>query len=154
MSKQITRQMWETMADSPYLMMSLKSSSQHSEPMRAQLDEDANGRIWFYTTKENRIAAGGEAMAQFVGPDHKLFACISGHLVEETDPAVIDKYWSPAVAAWYKDGKKDESLKMMRFELTDAEIWSVDPSIAGMLKLSTGATLQPDEMGEHDKVSF
>lgn len=154
MSSELTKEMWETMADSPYVMISLNQAEGHSEPMRAQLDEDANGRFWFYTTQSNRIAAGGKAMAQFVGKKHQLFACIAGVLEEETDQSIIDKYWSNAVEAWYEEGKEDPSLKMMRFELSNAEVWTVDPSIAGMLKLGTGATIEPDEMGEHGKIKF
>jgi general stress protein 26 len=146
--------MWEAMADSPYVMISLDGSDDHSEPMRAQLDKDADGHFWFYTTKTNRIAAGGTAMAQFVGVDHKLFACIAGTLVEETNQQIIDKYWSKPVEAWYEDGKTDDSLKMMRFELSNAEVWLADPSVVGMVKLASGTTLKPDEMGEHEVVEF
>ena len=154
MSSTITQEMWQAMSDSPYLMISLMNASGHSEPMRAQLDKDANGHFWFYTTKTNRIAAGGHAMAQFVSKGHKLFACISGDLVEETRQDIIDKYWSNGVEAWYENGKQDASLKMMRFNLVDAEVWSVDPSIKGMFKIATGKTVDPDEMGDHGKINF
>lgn len=154
MSNDIQKTMWQAMDESPYLMISLNSNSGHSEPMRAQLDKDASGKFWFYTTKSNRIASGGEAMAQFVSKDHKVFACISGTLVHEQDQSIIDKYWSKQVEAWYEDGKDDSSLKMMRFELGDAEVWNVDPSITGLIKLSTGATLKPEQMGDHKVVDL
>lgn len=154
MSTDISKQMWEAMADSPYVMISLSDSKGHSEPMHAQLDKDANGEFWFYTTKTNRIAAGGKAMAQFMSKNHELFACISGELLEETSQAIIDKYWSNAVEAWFEDGKNDKSLKMMRFKLDDAEIWTVDPGIKGTLKLASGAKIDPSEMGEHTKTKF
>ncbi|WJG08933.1 pyridoxamine 5'-phosphate oxidase family protein [Aliiglaciecola sp. LCG003] len=154
MSKKLTQIMWKAMADSPYVMVALTGRVEHSEPMRAQLDEDANDCFWFYTTKTNRIAPGGKAMIQFVSKDHKVFACIKGSLSHETDPAIIDKYWSRQVEAWYEDGKKDDSLKMMRFDLVDAEIWEVDPDLTGMLKLATGVTISPDEMGSREKVNF
>ena len=37
----------------------------------------------------------------------------------------------------------------MRFELESAEIWTQEPSITGMLKLSTGAKVSASELGEH-----
>jgi len=152
MSADITHEMWKAMADSPNVMISLVGTNTHSEPMHAQLDKDADGHFWFYTTKTNRIAKGGRAMAQFVSKGHDLFACIAGTLVEESSPAIVDKYWSKPVEAWYEDGRQDASLKMMRFELSNAEIWSTDPSIKGMFKLVTGQTVDPQEMGEHARV--
>lgn len=154
MSERIVKDMWKAMDSSPFLMISLTSSKGHAEPMHAQLDKDANGEFWFYTTKTNRIAPGGDAMAQFASKDHSLFACISGTLVAETDPEIVDKYWSKHVDAWYDEGKKDPSLLMMKFVLKDAEIWSVDPTFKGMVKLMTGSNVKSTEMGDHGKVTF
>lgn len=152
MSTNIRTQMWKAMADSPYVMLSLNNESQHAEPMRAQLDEDAHGHFWFYTTNTNRVAKGGQAMAQFASKDHKVFACICGTLIEETDADIIDKYWSKQVSAWYKDGRQDKSLKMLRFELSDAEVWKVDAELSGLVKLMIGKKVDPSEMGDHAKI--
>lgn len=154
MSNDIREKMWKAMADSPIVMLGLTDANAHQEPMHAQLDKDANSAFWFYTTKTNRSAAGGSAMAQFVSKDHKVFACISGTLVEETDPKIIDKYWSKHVAAWYKDGKDDPSLKMLRFELKEAEVWHADPDFKAMVNLTFGGKVQPEKMGDHEKVSL
>ncbi|WP_158770189.1 pyridoxamine 5'-phosphate oxidase family protein [Paraglaciecola sp. L1A13] len=152
MSQELREKMWKSMADSPVVMLGLNNSKEHSEPMYAQLDKDANSAFWFYTTKTNRCAAGGAAMAQFSSKDHKLFACISGNLVEETDPKVVDKYWSKHVAAWYKDGRDDPSLKMMRLDLNDAEVWHADPDFSAIVNLTFGGKIKPEKMGEHQKV--
>ncbi len=154
MSSDIRTTMWKAMADSPNVMVSLISSRSHAEPMHAQLDKEADSEFWFYTTKDNRIAQGGPAMVQFADKDHEVFACIRGTLVEEERSEIVDKYWSKQVSAWYEDGKSDESLLMMRFELDDAEIWEVDPTIKGMFKLMTGKNVEPDEMGDHKKVDL
>ncbi|WNO53307.1 pyridoxamine 5'-phosphate oxidase family protein [Stakelama saccharophila] len=150
----IRKEMWKKLADSPFVMVGIEGDGEHSEPMTAQLDKDANSAFWFYTTKSNRIAKGGKAMAQFAAKGHDLFACIRGTLVEETDPAVIDRYWSKAVEAWYEGGRQDPKLKMMRFELGDAEIWEADTSAKGMFKLLTGRTVRTGEMGEHTDVAL
>lgn len=151
---QVRERMWKKMADSPFVMVGLTHADQHFEPMTAQLDKDANSEFWFYTAKDNRIAPGGPAMAHFVSKDHKLFACIRGTLVEETDPAVIDRYWSNQAEAWFDGGRNDPSLKMMRFELKDAEIWEGDESLTGKLKMLTGMTIEPDEAGRHTEVAL
>lgn len=151
---EIRKRMWKKMADSPFLMIGLENSGEHSEPMTAQLDPDANSEFWFYTRKDNRIAPGGPAMAQFVSKDHKVFACIRGSLTEETDPAIIDKYWSKQTEAWFDGGRNDPNLKMMRFDLSDAEIWEGDESIGGMFKMLTGMKIKPDEAGRHTEIAL
>ena len=153
MSTDMSKAMWEALADSPNVMLGLTGTNDHSEPMRVQLDKDANREFWFYTTTTNRVAKGGPAMVQFSSKGHDLFACISGTLVPETRPEIIDKYWSKPVSAWYEKGKDDPSLLMMRMELKDAEIWTADPSIKGMFKLFTGKQIDPDEMGDHARVN-
>ncbi|MGC6401021.1 pyridoxamine 5'-phosphate oxidase family protein [Sphingomonas sp. FW199] len=146
---QVRERMWKKMAASPFVMVRLDDSFDHALPMTAILDEDANGKFWFYTSRDNRLASGGSAMAQFASKDHKLFACISGRIVPETDPAVIDRYWSPMVEAWFDGGRNDPSLLMLRFELNDAEIWEGDESLTGKLKMLTGMKIKPDEAGRH-----
>lgn len=151
---EIREKMWKDMVDSPFLMIGLNGSSGHRVPMSAQLDKDADSAFWFYTTTDSRIAPGGPAMAQFVSKDHDLFACIGGNLVRETDPAIIDKYWSRHVAAWYDGGRDDPSLLMLRFDLGDAEIWTAEPGMIGKLKLAVGAKMTPGELGEHATINL
>lgn len=154
MHDDIRHAMWKAMSDSPYLMIGLSSDSAHSEPMTAQLDKDADGCFWFYTTKDNRLAPGGPAMAQFVGKGHDVFACIAGNLVPETDPAVIDRYWSNQVEAWYDGGRGDPNLLMLRFDLDDAEIWTAHPGVKGLFKMITGQKIDPSEFSDHATVSL
>ncbi|TKD51759.1 pyridoxamine 5'-phosphate oxidase family protein [Sphingomonas baiyangensis] len=151
---EIRERMWKEMGKSPFVMIGLVGSHEHSEPMTAQLDPDANGEFWFYTNRTNRIAKGGEAMAQYVAKGHDLFACIHGTLTEETRPEIIDKYWSKQTEAWFEGGRNDPDLMMLRFELKDAEIWEGDQSLTGMFKMLTGQTIKPSEAGRHAEVSL
>ena len=142
------------MADSPYVMVGATGEREHHIPMNAQLDKDAHGAFWFFTATDNRLAAGGPAMAQFAAKGHELFACISGTLVSESDRTVLDKLWSNSIAAWYEGGKDDPKLVLLRFDLDDAEIWTADPSIKGMFKLATGMAMKDGELGEHATVTL
>jgi general stress protein 26 len=147
--QEVRERMWEKMGKSPFVMVSLIGADQHAEPLTAQLDEDADGKFWFYLRKDNRVAAGGPAMVQFVSKDHKVFACIRGNLAVESDQAIVDKYWSNMVEAWFEGGKDDPNLRMLRFELQDAEIWEGDESILGKFKMLTGMKIEGDEVGRH-----
>jgi len=140
---------WKAFNHSPYIMMRLQGSNDHSEPMTAQLDEEAHHAIWFFTTRDNRIAAGGKAMGQVVTKGHDIFACLSGTLVEETDRARREKHWSNPVEAWFPEGLDDPNVLMLRFDIEDSEVWKADMSLAGKLKLLSGRKLRPGEAGEH-----
>lgn len=152
--RSIRKEMWKAMEDSPFLMVALTAGGEHSLPMTAQLDPEADSAFWFYTTNDNRLAPGGPAMAQFVSKGHDLFACISGTLVHETDPVVIDRYWSRHVEAWYAEGRQDPDLKMLRFELDDAEIWTVNPDLKGTFRLMIGKPVDPGQPGDHATVKL
>jgi general stress protein 26 len=151
---EITDRFWKELTKSPYLMVSLDGGHQHSVPMTAQLDKDANHAFWFYTSKDNRLAPGGHAMAQYADQGHYLFACIAGTLVEEKDPAVIDRYWSDEVAAWYPGGRNDPNLLMLRFDLGDAEIWLADMSLKGIFRMMIGKSVAAEEKGKHAEVAL
>ena len=150
----IREHFWKELSSSPFLMIGLDGNREHSLPMTAQLDKDADSAFWFYTSRDNRLTPGGPAMAQFAAKGHDLFACIHGTLVEERDPAVIDRYWSKQVEAWYPGGRNDPSLLMLRFELGDAEIWLADMSIKGLFKMMTGQNVRSDMKGTHAEVAL
>jgi len=149
---EIREAMWKAMAASPFVMLGTTTDDRHFEPMYAVLDEDADSEFWFYTKRDNRAAKGGPATVQFTAKGHDLFASIRGTLTEETDPAVIDRYWSNQVEAWYEQGRNDPSLLMLRFDLADAEIWETDHSLTGKIKMLTGQTIYAEEAGSHAKV--
>lgn len=152
--KEIRRRFWQELAKSPYLMIAPEEGHQHSLPMTAQLDEHADHCFGFYTTQNNRLASGGAAMAQFVAKGHDLFACIAGFLHPETDPAVIDRYWSAEVEAWYPGGRNDPNLLMLRFDLAEAEIWLAEVSVKGVFKRIFGGDMRGEMESKHVEVTL
>lgn len=146
--------MWKEMARSPFLMIGLSNEGRHSEPMTAQLDPDARSEFWFFAERDNRIAKGGEAMAQFVAKDHGLFACIRGTIAEETRPDIFDKYWSDEIALWFEGGRDNPNLIMLRFGLERAEIWQADHPTTGKFKCMTEDLQHDPQTPAHTEVSL
>ena len=149
---QIKQDLWAKMADSPFLMVGLTDDRQHSEPLTAQLDRDQVDTLWFFVGKDNRIAGGGPAMAQFVSKGHDFFACLSGNVAQDNDRAMIDKLWNKQVEAWFPAGKDDPSLALVRLDIDSAELWESDISLAGRVKMLFGGTIKASESGSHAKV--
>lgn len=150
MDANVRETFWKAFAASPIAMIRLENSPDHAEPMTALLDKDAHHAVWFVCRRDNRIGKGGRATAQIVTLGHDVFACVAGTLVEETDPAQRDRHWNKAVDAWFPDGKDDPAVIMLRFEIDDAEVWTMDMGIKGVFRLATGGTIDPARVGEHE----
>nr|WP_168711006.1 pyridoxamine 5'-phosphate oxidase family protein [Ningiella ruwaisensis] len=149
MATSLQTELFKKIFESPNMMVGLNRNADHSEPMHVCLEEENQSQFWIFTTKDNRIAGGGKAMAQFVSQDHKLFGCFSGKLETETDKKTIQHHFTPSISAWYKDGMLDENLEVLRFDVESLEIWEKDPSTAAKLKMAIGAKVSEDEVGRH-----
>lgn len=148
----LKQDLWKRMASSPFLMVGLTQAGQHSEPLTAQLDPDQVDTLFFFVGKDNRLASGGPAMAQFASKGHDYFACLSGTAQIDGNPALIDKLWSKQVESWFPGGKADPNLALLRFDIDDAELWEADMSLSGKLKMIFGGEIKPGEEGSHARV--
>ncbi|WP_433911171.1 pyridoxamine 5'-phosphate oxidase family protein [Sphingomonas yabuuchiae] len=146
--QEIAAKFLDKLKSSPFVMIGL-NDGQHSEPMTAQIDDDQPNTLFFFSGRDNRIAKGGEAMAQFVGKGHDFFACLAGHVSTDNDRQQIDKLWSNQVEAWFPQGKSDPNLTLLRFDISSAELWETDISLSGRVKMLFGGTIRSDEASSH-----
>ena len=146
-SRDVAETFLDKLRSSPFVMLGLEGDHRHSEPMTAQLDDDRPNTLYFFAAPDNRVAKGGAAMAQFASKGHDFFACLSGNVARDDDPAQIDKLWNNQVEAWFPNGKADATL--LRFDIESAELWETDVSVGGKLKMLFGGTIRGDEAGSH-----
>jgi len=152
---------WKELDDSPFIMLGLKGvEDDRTRPMTAQIDvpedgdKDEGGQIYFFASKTDGVGqavkGSSRAVATFVGKGHGLFAHIHGTLVPSDDKAVIERLWNPFVASWYKDGKDDPDLQLLRFDTEAADVWEATPGAT--LKAAALKTLFNIDPGkEHSK---
>jgi general stress protein 26 len=119
--------LWNEVEQTRFGMLGLADARQHFQPMTAFAEPD-KGAIWFFTRNDTDLALAvgqGKDQAMFVvqSKDQDFQGCIGGTLTEARDQDRIDRYWNPMVAAWYPDGKDDPSLTLLRFDVSDAEVW-------------------------------
>lgn len=145
-AQEVAAKFLDKLKDSPFIMIGLMDGH-HSEPMNVKTDDDQPNALFIFSSKDNRIVKGGEAMAQFAGKGHDFFACLAGTVSEETDRATFDKLWDNRVEAWFPNGKQDARLN--RFDVTSAELWETDVSLSGRLKMLIGGTVKPEESSSH-----
>jgi general stress protein 26 len=149
---------WKSLSKDMTLMLGLVGEKNgHMRPMTAQLDEDSN-TIWFFSAKDNalveQIKRGSRATAAFASKGHDVWATISGRIAVDNDPEMIDKLWNRYVAAWYKKGKEDPKLALLRFEPDEAEIWKDGSSLVAGIKLLLGSDPKKDYKKNVAKVAL
>lgn len=157
---EITAAFWSHLHSDRTVMLGLEDSAPTSlRPMTAQFDGDEDhGPIWFFTSTDAAIVTQAKAedlaIFTFVSKGYDIFATVHGHMSRVTDRAVIDRLWNPNVAAWYKDGKDDPTLALLRFDPAQAEIWRDGSSLLAGLKLMFGGDPQADAKDNVAKVAL
>ncbi|QNM83379.1 pyridoxamine 5'-phosphate oxidase family protein [Sphingomonas sabuli] len=118
---------WDALDDSPFMMLGLKGSGM-TRPMTAQVDDQKD--IYFFASKSEELVkdlgTSGDAIAAYASKGHDFFASVKGRLEVSNDRAKIDELWNPMVATWYKDGKEDPDLVLLRLADPTADVWKSD----------------------------
>ncbi|RST31115.1 general stress protein [Sphingomonas ginkgonis] len=132
--QEIREKFWKELDSSPFMMLGLEGvEDDRTRPMTAQVDQSDDaatkdgGTIYFFGSKSDGVGrdltGSHRAVATYTAKGHDLFAHIHGRLVPVQDRAIVEKLWNPMIAAWYKDGKDDPDLQLMRFDTEKAQIW-------------------------------
>jgi general stress protein 26 len=121
----LEQKFWDELKDSGFVMLGLQGvDDDFTRPMTANVDD---GRIYFFAARSEdlfkSLGRTNRAITTFASKGHTLFASIHGRLVEDMNRAVIDRLWNPVVASWYKDGKEDPDLVLLRLDSTSADVW-------------------------------
>ena len=159
----LRKQFWKELGDDRTVMLGIEGvDDDQTRPMTAQIDQpdgaddEDGGTIYFFGSKSEglgqNLAAGAQAVATFVSKGHGLFAHLHGTLHPSADRSVIERLWNPIVASWYKDGKDDPDLLLIRFDATRAEVWESTPAAtfkAAALKLMFNVDLGKEQAKEH-----
>lgn len=135
---ELKRKFWKELEASPFMMIGLQGvEDSRTRPMTAQIDipygadDEDGGQIYFFGAKSEHLIQGLDAehraVATFASKGHGLFAHVHGMLVIDNDRAVIDRLWGPVIDSWYRQGKDDPDLILLRFDTEQADIWEADP---------------------------
>ncbi len=142
--KRITEKLWKALRSDRTFMLGLPGIEDgHSQPMTALFEGDADGGpVWIFSAADvdlvRALGDGKAAVGHFVAKGHDLFATLHGTLVPDNDRAVIERLWNPFLAAWYKGGKDDPKLRLLRFDPDRAQVWLNENSLLAGIKLLLG----------------
>ena len=129
----------------------------HSRPLATQ-EVDFDGDLWFFTqdpsSKVDDIRAHDQVNAAF--ESGKGYLSIAGRATVVHDRARVDELWTPAVEAWFPDGKDDPTVALIRIDAESAEYWaSNEPGVVTMFKIVKAVVThtQPD-VGDNKAVDL
>ncbi|PZO66389.1 MAG: general stress protein [Paracoccus denitrificans] len=128
-------------------------------PMSHYADPDENA-LWFITAAgvdlvEDASEGPVDAVHAIGDMSAKIFARIEGKLSVSDDKAKLDELWGVVASTWFEDGKRDPDIRLLRFDISSAEVWATTGGI-GFLYQVAKAKITGDEpdMGEHFEVTF
>ncbi len=152
---------WKALKSDMTMMLGLAGVAEgHTRPMTAQLAGDADrGPIWFFTSADSELVTtlrsdAAPAVATFVSKGHDVFAAVHGDLRVETDRAMVERLWNRFVAAWYQGGKDDPTLRLLRLDAREAQIWLDGSSLLAGVKMMVGVDPQQDYRSNVAKVAL
>ena len=155
--QELEAKFWKCLKSDMTMMLGLDGVEDGTRPMTAQVEGD-KGPLWFFTSTDNsivqKLTEGNRAIATFTSKGHDLFATIHGDVRLENNRSTIDRLWNPFVAAWYKGGKDDPKLALLRLDPEKAEIWLDGSSLIAGIKMLFGADPKQDYKDNVAKVTL
>lgn len=150
---------WKALKSDMTMMLGIDGVREsHTRPMTALLERDEGGPIWFFTTKDNelvrRVDGSARAVATFASKGHDLFAAVHGDLGVDTDRLVVDRLWNAHVAAWYKGGRTDPNLALLRLDPDQGQVWADASSLFAGIRMMLGADPKKEARDDVAKVDL
>ena len=155
---ELEQKFWKALKSDMTVMLGVDGHEDgHTRPMTAQLEHEARGPVWFFTSTDNalvrHLATPARATAAFADKGHHLFASIAGYLQVDTDRATIERLWNPFIAAWY-EGKHDPKIALLRLDPDHGEVWLNENNLLAGVKMLLGIDPKKDYEDKVAKVDL
>ncbi len=98
-------------------------------PMAAQHVCD-EGNVWFFSDKNSdknkEIAQNKNVQLFFSHPGKSSYLIVNGEAGIIIDRAKTEELWTPLVKTWFKEGKDDPNISIIKVKPTSAYYWDTD----------------------------
>jgi len=127
-----------------------------ARPMSSQ-KVDEEGNIWFFSDKNSdknqEIAADSKVQLFYSDPSKSSFVVVTGEAQIVFDRQKTEEYWGALLKTWFKEGKDDPNLSLIKVSPTKAYYWDVAGNqmvnfFKMLASVATGKTLVDAEEGE------
>ena len=98
-------------------------------PMTA-LEIDDQGNIWFLSdidsVKNCDIQKNNMVQLYFAHPGKNSYLIVNGEAKIITNQSKINDLWSPVGSIWFKNGKEDKNITIIKVHIKNAYYWDVE----------------------------
>ncbi len=114
------------------------------------------GNIWFFSEKSSdknkAIAADKDVQLFFSHPGKSSYLVVNGEAEIILDKAKIEELWSPIAKIWFKEGKNDPNISVIKVTPFSAYYWDTDGNqminfIKMIASVATGTNLVTGQKG-------
>jgi len=151
------QKIWEMIKEIGVGMLVTEDRSEHRGRPMQLVQDNYEGTLWFFTKLEAHKTAEVQdernVCITFSDPGRNTYVSMTGNARLNFDQNMIDKFWSPFVAAWYPEGKKSTNVGLLEIKINHGEHWDSDTSKLGFLYEVAKANItgtKPD-LGENQK---
>jgi len=130
-----------------------------SRPLGVQ-EMEFDGDVWFATgldsEKVREIEADPQVNIAFASKDNGTYISIAGAASVVRDRAEIERRWKPGMGVFFKDGKDDPNVCLIRVEAESAEYWDGPGTLAGkaLYFLLTAVTKDPGQLTDNQRMNL
>ncbi len=100
-------------------------------PMTAN-EVDDEGNLWFFSgidsDKNKEIEDDKHVQLFFSHPGKNSYLVVNGEAEITTNQSKIEELWSPIVKIWFKEGKHDPNISILKVIPKNAYYWDVEGS--------------------------
>ncbi|MFT3934939.1 MAG: pyridoxamine 5'-phosphate oxidase family protein [Chitinophagaceae bacterium] len=134
----------------------VKSNAGASSRPMSTAGVDDNGNIWFFSDKNSEknqeIASDSRVQLFYSHPGKSSYMVIDGTATISFDKQKIDSLWTPLAKTWFKEGKDDPNISLIKVSNVNAHYWDTKGNrMVNFLKIivsaATGKTLIEAEEG-------
>jgi general stress protein 26 len=120
-----------------------------ARPMSTQ-DVDDDGNLWFFSDKNSdknkEIEKDSRVQLFYSDPGKSSYLVVNGEAEIIIDSEKVEELWSPLVKAWFKEGKDDPNISIVKVSSKSAYYWDTEGNkMINFLKMiasvATGSTL-------------
>ena len=124
-------------------------------PMGAQQVDD-EGNIWFFSglhsTKNEEIQKNPDVQLFFSHPGKSSYLVVNGNAEIIISKTKTEELWSPLVKTWFKEGKDDPEISLIKVNTKNAYYWDTDGNrminfFKMVASVATGTTLVTGDEG-------
>jgi general stress protein 26 len=124
-------------------------------PMAAQ-EVDNEGNIWFFSgidsDKNRDIKDDKHVQLFFSDPSKSSYLVVNGEAEIVLDRDKVEQYWSPLVKTWFKEGKDDPNISLLKVFPKNTYYWDVNGNrminfFKMVASVATGTNLVSSEQG-------